>query len=70
MGSLVTIQIPDTKLSGYKKFPVFNVRYLDPHCNFVKFQNEKEIWADTPAKAAIVLRHAALERDKRCLLVS
>lgn len=33
------------------------------------FQNEKEIWADTPSKAAIVLRHAALERDKRCLLV-
>lgn len=31
-------------------------------------QNEKEIWAETPSKAAIVLRHAALERDKRCLL--
>ena len=31
-------------------------------------QNEKEIWAETPSKAAIVLRHAALERNKRCLL--
>ena len=52
-------------------FPVFNVRKLDAQCTFVvKFQNEKEIWAETPAKAAIVLRHAALERDKRCLLVS
>ena len=32
------------------------------------FQNEKEIWAETPSKAAIILRHTALERNKRCLL--
>ena len=31
-------------------------------------QNEKEIFADNPSKAAIVLRHAALERNKRCVL--
>jgi len=30
--------------------------------------NEKEIFSEQPSKAAIVLRHAALERDKRCLL--
>lgn len=30
--------------------------------------NEKEIFSDAPSKAAVVLRHAALERDKRCLL--
>ena len=29
---------------------------------------EKEIWAENPSKAAVVLRHAALERNKRCLL--
>ena len=30
--------------------------------------NEKEIFSEQPSKAAIVLRHAALERDKRCVL--
>ena len=30
--------------------------------------NEREIFSETPSKSAIVLRHAALERDKRCLL--
>jgi len=30
--------------------------------------NEKEIFSGQPSKSAIVLRHAALERDKRCLL--
>ena len=30
-------------------------------------QNEKELWAENPSKAAVVLRHAAA-RNKRCLL--
>lgn len=31
-------------------------------------QNEKETWSEQPSMAAIVVRHAALERNKRCLL--
>ena len=30
--------------------------------------NEREMFLDTPSRPAIVLRHAALERNKRCLL--
>ena len=30
--------------------------------------NEAEITKDSPARAAMIMRHTALERNKRCLL--
>jgi len=31
-------------------------------------ENEQETWTDNPSRSAILLRHSALERNKRCLL--
>ena len=46
----------------------FQVRSVLEEIRVLYESNEKEIFSEQPSKAAIVLRHAALERDKRCLL--
>ena len=54
--------------SDGKLFAFFQVRSVLEEIRVLYEANEKEIWAEQPSKSAIVLRHAALERDKRCLL--
>ena len=47
---------------------IFQVRSVLEEIRVLYEANEKEIFSDQPSKSAIVLRHGALERDKRCLL--
>ena len=47
---------------------MFKVRSVLQEIRELYETNEAEINKETPARAAMVLRHTALERNKRCLL--
>lgn len=58
----------DSKFDQIIAPPSLQVRQVLEEVRALCEANEKEIWTEQPSKSAIVLRHAAVERNKRCLL--